>query len=329
MFQLRYIFCSLWASVSLVVCQEYITPISFGVMLSFLMFVVLKAHDSFFYYKEHKRRNMYISSIKREKELQLSKSNNRLLFEQSSMFMEIIHKLKQICNILCFGEKVKCKKNGSKVNFCQPRKSEVGKSKTNSSKIKKRQNNPGIVRQALGKDSVKARGSNKCTMNKSDQNKCNNNVNKIRMQGDSSSIIYRSSCFGENIKPVTPLGSFNQIAKNMLNSPIYTWSVEDNIRNSTSSLPSNKKFRKMCLEESCKTIMLSDKPIISNQCSKCLNLKGLGLQSMDFFQYIVTQEYPKLEYFCSCFLGRTGVVKQFTERRCKMCTTPKISLKPN
>ena len=323
MFQLRYVLVMLWFTVFLLKSQQYLDPINLGILVSLGIFFLLKAHDSFFKYRAEKRINMLKSKRGKEEVFSVHKNTNALIYEQGHMFIEMLRKLDLIYNVLLSKNKSICKKtNITKHAF----KGVSEGSNSDCKRSKKTKNNTGFEGMSKKNQKVEKKVFNNPGTARNIKKECCDRNIKVSTQNQSC-MTYSSDTIVNNSALLTPVGSYNQIAENMINSPIYIWSIKDNLT-AKPHLNSTKKFKKICLEEGCENLMLSDTPIISNQCSKCLSFNGLGIQSMDFFQYIVTGSYPKLEYFCSCFLCRFGETKQCLEKRCKMCTTPKISLRP-
>ena len=297
MYKLRYLGFMTWVSILILKAQEYINPIYLGVLITFGIFLFLKAYTMFYKYKAGERILRFRNRREREKVFKIQQNANVLMLD----------KLNLIQNVLS-GKKEKISKaNRRKHNAC-----------FNKRKIK---------------TCVKANMGNQSFMRNNNPERSRKGTNIIlgsngnaQKTNKKSAMSYSSDFIVNNNALLTPVGSYNRIAENMINAPIYTWSIKDNLT-AKSGLNSAKKYKKICLEESCENLMLSDTPIISNLCSKCLNNQGLGSQSMDFFQYMVTEDYPKLEYFCSCLFCRVGNTKYCLEKRCKLCTTPKISLK--
>ena len=323
MFKLRYVLASIWTIVISMKCQSYMDPLNFGIFGTLSVFLILKLHNCYFKYVAENDRVLWGHKEEKKRVFGINKSTNDLTIKNGTVLMRILNKLDLLYNYI-----VQKKPIGVilKADKCQNKRKMSKKSKKAKKEVKKRTFcYKGIQVQDSNMNSNLVYNSNFDTLQKDFETR-RKEIEKLRSTLDNSKTNC-SPTIGNNENMLTPLGSYNHIAENMVNTPIYVCSWKEHMT-SKPHLGSTKKYRKICFEEHCQNLMISDKPIIGNQCSKCLSDNGNGVQSMDYFQYIVTKSYPKKEYFCSCLLCRFGNTKHCRWSRCKLCTIPKISLRP-
>ena len=83
------------------------------------------------------------------------------------------------------------------------------------------------------------------------------------------------------------------------------------------------KFFKVCMEQSCHKVMLSNTPILTNLCENCKPSRG---KSIDYYQFL-TRANGSIEYFCGCLKCRSGNTSACLKTYCTLCTFPKVAKK--